>query len=198
MCNPNLEFQLVNPTTQVALFALCIGNCENLLDIRWNIYQGLFNPNLNLTQWILFNQTTNFENIDIFGKNYNIFIDPPHTSRVSLVGRSSSNFTSTNRLFIENPSVESWRFEVTYRFVSATSSSALNFVINRSPYNGSCSIHPLNGTTSTVFTVSCPDWFDDDEIKDYSIRGNAGSSHILISLRSFQPGPTTSQLNNDL
>jgi hypothetical protein len=117
--------------------------------------------------------------------------------RVYLVGRNSSNFTSTSRLFIENPSVELWRFEVTYRFVSANSSSSLNFVINRSPYNGSCSINPLNGTTSTVFTVSCPDWFDEDEIKDYSIQGNYHISHRLISLLSFQPGPTMNQRNSD-
>ncbi|CAF4443640.1 unnamed protein product, partial [Adineta steineri] len=30
MCHPNLEFQFVNPTTQVALFAICNGNCTTL------------------------------------------------------------------------------------------------------------------------------------------------------------------------
>ena len=88
------------------------------------------------------------------------------TSLVSLVGRNSSSFTSTSRLFIKNPSAELWGCEVTYRFVSATSSSALNFVINRSPYSRSCSIHPLNSTTSTVFPLSYADWFDEDGIKN--------------------------------
>ena len=59
-----------------------------------------------------------------------------------------------------------WKFEVVYTFLSETSSSALNFIINQPPYNGSCSINPLNGTTSTLFTISCPNWFDADGIKD--------------------------------
>ncbi|CAF4346396.1 unnamed protein product, partial [Adineta steineri] len=48
-------------------------------------------------------------------------------------------------------------------------SSALNFVINQPPQNGSCSIDPLNGTTSTLFTISCPNWLDEDGIQDYSL-----------------------------
>jgi hypothetical protein len=64
--------------------------------------------------------------------------------------------------------IEYWRFEVIYSFPSEISSSALNFIINQPPQNGSCSINPLNGTTSTVFTISCPNWFDQDGIQDYS------------------------------
>jgi hypothetical protein len=47
----------------------------------------------------------------------------------------------------------------------------LNFIINQPPENGSCSINPLNGTTSTLFTISCPNWQDQDGIKDYSFDG---------------------------
>ncbi|CAF4365086.1 unnamed protein product, partial [Adineta steineri] len=55
MCVPNLEFQLLNPTTQVALFTVCIGTCTNLQSIKWNIYQGSDNStSSNSTQWILF------------------------------------------------------------------------------------------------------------------------------------------------
>ena len=66
-----------------------------------------------------------------------------------------------------------WRFEVVYSFITEISSSALNFVINRPPSNGSCSISPLQGTTSTPFTVSCTGWFDDNGIKDYALSGYA-------------------------
>jgi hypothetical protein len=45
----------------------------------------------------------------------------------------------------------------------------LSFVINQPPTNGSCSITPLNGTTSTSFTIICSHWQDPDGIKDYSI-----------------------------
>jgi hypothetical protein len=79
-------------------------------------------------------------------------------------------------LFVDHPQTEYWRFEVTYSLLSETSSSAINFVINQPPRNGSCSIKPSNGTTTTLFTVSCPNWFDENGIKDYSIYG---MSHFL-------------------
>ncbi|CAF0859705.1 unnamed protein product [Rotaria sordida] len=150
MCIPNLEFQLVNPSTQVALYAICVGICINIENIRWNVYQGSINSSTNRTQWILFNQMISYENIWFFGLN-------------------TTNFTATNKLFLDNPQINFWRFEVVYTFSFETSSSALNFVINQSPYNGSCSIDPQNGMTSTLFTVSCPNWFDEDGIKDYSV-----------------------------
>jgi hypothetical protein len=86
-----------------------------------------------------------------------------------IIGTNTSNFTAINQLFIGNPNVVYWKFEVVYSFVSQNSSSALNFVINQPPRNGSCSINSLNGTTSTLFTISCPNWFDEDGIEDYSL-----------------------------
>ncbi|CAF1380176.1 unnamed protein product, partial [Rotaria sordida] len=150
LCVPNLEFQLLNPTTQVALFSVCIGDCTNLQNIKWNIYQGPQNLSANSTQRTLFNQTILYENLWFFGIN-------------------TTNFTAINNLFLDNPQINLWRFEVVYTFLSETSTSALNFIINQSPYNGTCSINPMNGTTTTLFTVLCPDWFDEDGIKDYSL-----------------------------
>ena len=69
LCSPNLEFQLVNPTTQVALFAFCVGVCENLVDIHWNIYKGDSNSSSNSTQWTLFDRMITYENIWFFGKD---------------------------------------------------------------------------------------------------------------------------------
>jgi hypothetical protein len=71
-------------------------------------------------------------------------------------------------VFLANPLIGYWRFEVLYSLPSATGSSALNFVINQSPQNGSCSVSPLSGTTSTWFTIACSQWQDTDGIKDYS------------------------------
>jgi hypothetical protein len=84
---------------------------------------------------------------------------------------NTNNFTSTTDLFLQNSQIEYWRFEVIYSFDSGIGSSAINFVINPPPQNGSCSINPLNGTTSTLFTISCSNWFDQDGIKDYSFYG---------------------------
>ncbi|CAF1525374.1 unnamed protein product, partial [Adineta steineri] len=151
MCVPDLEFQLLNPTTQVALFTLCIGTCTNLQSIKWNIYQGSDNStSSNSTQWILFNQTSSYENIWFFGTN-------------------TSNFTATDQLFLNNLQISLWRFEVVYTFLSAISTSALNFIINEPPANGSCSINPLGGTITTLFTIECPNWYDVDGIQDYSL-----------------------------
>jgi hypothetical protein len=152
MCISNFEYQRVNPTTQVALFALCLGNCTTIENIQWNIYQGLINSSSNYTQWNFFNQTNSYENNWFFGGN-------------------TSHFTALNQLFLSNPQINFWKFEVIYTFISETSSSALNFIINQPPSNGSCSINPLNGTTSTLFDISCPDWFDEEGIKDYSLYG---------------------------
>ena len=73
MCIPNLEFQLVNPTTQVALFSKCLGSCSSLQNITWNIYQAL-NGSSTPTRWTLFNQIAQHENIWFFGTR----ILPPH------------------------------------------------------------------------------------------------------------------------
>jgi hypothetical protein len=152
MCVPNLEFQLLNPTTQVALFTICIGSCLNIQSIRWNIYQGQDNSSSNSTEWILFNQMNSYENIWFFGTQ-------------------TTNFTAINQLFLNNPQINLWRFEVVYTFPSETSTSALNFIINQPPFNGSCMINPQNGTTTTLFTISCPNWFSLNGIKDYSLYG---------------------------
>jgi hypothetical protein len=77
--------------------------------------------------------------------------------------------TSTKELFIENNQTKYWRFEVVYTFENTESSSSIHFILNDSPSNGSCLIDPLNGTITTLFTVSCSNWFDKDQIKDYSI-----------------------------
>ena len=157
LCSPNLEYQFVNPTTQVALFSLCLGNCSLIKSISWNVYSG--QPNSSL--WILFNQTQNY-----------------------FFGTTSSNFTVTNQLFLQNPNVEFWRFEVIYLFSSQTSTGVLNFVLNQPPQNGSCSIFPSNGTTTTLFQISCSNWSDEDGIKDYSLYPFTNQLMIAFSSES--------------
>ena len=156
MCIPNIEYQYINPTTQVALFSICTNNCTNIQNITWNIYQGIRNLTSNMVQWRRFNQINNYQNIWFFGTN-------------------TSNFTALTQLFIENSEIVYWRFEVIYSFLTESSTSALNFIINQPPQNGSCSINPMNGTTTTLFTISCLNWIDTDGIKDYSFYGKFSS-----------------------
>jgi hypothetical protein len=160
-----MEYQFVNPTTQVALFSVCIGTCPSITNITWNVYSGVMNSSSMMVQWTPFNQMNQYQNIWFFGKPLS-FISTLN-SIISL-GSNTTNFTSTDDLFLSNPSIDYWRFEVVYSFPTDTSSSALNFLINQPPQNGSCSISPLNGTTSTLFTISCSNWQDPDGIQDYS------------------------------
>jgi hypothetical protein len=88
---------------------------------------------------------------------------------------NTTNLTVLNDLFMFNVNIYYWRFEVIYSFDIQSSTSALDFVINVPPANGSCSINPLNGTTNTMFTINCFNWFDSNGIKDYSF-----SSKYLI------------------
>jgi hypothetical protein len=149
---------------------MCVGNRSTLQNITWNIYYGAINSSSNVTTWILFNQTTSYQNIWFFGRT----IDHSFTNKnilLMFLGTNANNFTATDELFLVNPQITLWRFEVVYTFSFETSWSSLNFVINQPPCNGSCSISSLNGTTSTLFDISCPDWFDDDGIQDYSVYG---------------------------
>lgn len=85
------------------------------------------------------------------------------------VGLNTANLTTENSLFIANPLIEYWRFEVVYSFPTQTTSSALNFITSQPPQNGSCSISPPSGTISTLFNISCSNWQDQDGIQDYSL-----------------------------
>ncbi|UJR18466.1 hypothetical protein I4U23_005372, partial [Adineta vaga] len=143
LCSPNLEYQLITSTSQVALYSSCHGNCLSNEIIQWNIYHR----SKNSSQWILFPQM-----------NSSLFY-----------GRNTKNFTATNNLFLNNPDEMYWRFVVKYNFTNESSTSALNFKIQTKPSNGSCSIDPRNGTTKTLFEIKCFDWEIKDQIKDYSL-----------------------------
>jgi hypothetical protein len=88
-----------------------------------------------------------------------------------MLGTNTRHFTAVNQLFIDNSQVKYWKFQVVYQFISEMSTSALHFVVNNPPQNGSCSLDPSHGSTDTLFNISCSNWFDDDDIKDYSLYG---------------------------
>ena len=95
-------------------------------------------------------------------------------------GRETTNFTTINRLFLENPRIQYWRFEVVYFLLAGKSSGSIDFALNQPPTNGFCSINPPNGTTSTLFSIICSNWLDSDGIKDYSFY-----SKNLMKLKSI-------------
>ncbi|UJR17432.1 hypothetical protein I4U23_004327 [Adineta vaga] len=163
MCSASLQYQYINPTTQIALFSVCIGNCTLLTNITWNIYQGSKNHSTNTVIWT----------------SLNSFYD---TNQV--FGIHTGNFTITNHLFSQYTNISYWRFEVAYAFNRKISLGALDFVINQPPRYGSCSINPPNGTITTLFNISCSNWFDENGITDYSFYAYTTDSTQKIILGS--------------
>ena len=169
ICAQNLEFQKVNPTTQVALYSRSVDQSPTIQNITWNIYHGIINSTRNYTRWTPFNKMDDYNNIWFYGRN-------------------TTNFTATNDLFRHYPNETHWKFEVVYSFGSITSSSALNFEINPPPSNGLCHISPSNGTTTTVFTITCSNWSNQDNIKDYSLYSMSNiSSRSKLTIIAFSP-----------
>ena len=105
----------------------------------------------------------------------------------SFARTKSSHFTASKDLFSSSVDVLRWQFEVFDSSSQLTNSSSFNFEIHSPSTNSSCSIQTSNGRTSTSFSVSSPDWFDQDEIKGYSLYNRftdsfGSSRHMLIAL----------------
>jgi hypothetical protein len=112
------------------------------------------------------------------------------------LGRTTRNFTITPELFANFPTVQYWRFEVIY---AMQGSASMDFLINTPPSNGTCSITPITGTTSTVFTLDCSQWMDIHGMKDYSfyIGGSILGYSVLPTLQVQLPanGFNSTQVN---
>lgn len=148
----------------------CVAPCQ----ITWNIYQRQENVGNALSQWRPYRDNQNFEHNHLYGRENDIGIKSKYSINVNdlfFSGANTANFTATTDLFRNNPQVKYWRFEVIYQFPSQIGASTLDFQINEPPENGSCSIEPQSGTTSTRFKIICPDWVDQHGIHDYSVYG---------------------------
>jgi len=133
----------INRNTQLTLISTCFDDCANDLQITWEIYQGDGQGSWNKFNSIL--------SIDL----------------------NSPSLTLTKEFFDDdnNKQIVYWRFLVTYLIESKNYSNKFDLKINDQPHGGSCTIHPLNGTVDTTFTINCSNWIDDDGIKDYSFYG---------------------------
>ena len=68
MCSSQSQYQRMNPTTQVAVYSVCLGICTSIQKIIWNIYQGVNNVSLSMINWTPFNQIQQYDNIWFFGR----------------------------------------------------------------------------------------------------------------------------------
>jgi hypothetical protein len=92
LCTSNAEYQLINPTTQAALFSTCIGssNCALPMNIDWRIYQGSINTTANTAQWQIFSNMSLYENEWFFGKNILFYHHAPNAhTLVRMVHRNA-------------------------------------------------------------------------------------------------------------
>ena len=107
------------------------------------------------------------------------------------VGLTTSGLTVGKDFFTNHTTVLLWKFQVVYRSSSGNSSKELTVLVNQPPFNGSCSIAPRNGTTTTLFNISCKDWLDAEGIQDYLFYGkNRPIIAFLLSCMKFeQRGP---------
>ncbi len=76
-----------------------------------------------------------------------------------ILENNTNHFTVPSQFFTNNPSINYWKFQVQF---------ILRKIVSLYYQNGSCSINSLNGTITTLFNISCSNWFDENEIKDYS------------------------------
>jgi hypothetical protein len=141
MCLFNQKYHYINPSSQFALFSLCFDNCLSIKKIQWNIYKGSNKTD----QWTLFSPMEDY-----------------------FLGLNTKNLTVMKDLFAANKEIIYWRFQVIYSFGSDISQTEFDIKINEGPKNGFCSIDPLNGTMITLFTINCSNWYDQDQIKDFT------------------------------
>ena len=175
MCLSNGQFFYVNPTTQLALFTLCSGDCLAVEKIQWNIYQGSINSSDQTVQWIRFFPIT----LSWFYGKY--LFDRQKIIAELFLGFDTKNLTVLKEFFTDNRTIVYWRFEAIYSFGLGISKANFDIEINQAPRNGNCSIDPLNGTMLTLFTIICSNWYDEDAIKDWTFYGwNRNSSTRLM------------------
>jgi len=62
-----MEYQFVNPTTQVALFSFCSGSCPPINNITWVIYSGVMNSSSKTVRWTPFGDMNKYQDIWFFG-----------------------------------------------------------------------------------------------------------------------------------
>ncbi len=90
-------------------------------------------------------------------------------------GRDTQNLTAISQLFSSNPTIQYWKFEASYTVTTtngvATGVGAVQFTVNSPPANGTCTTDQTNGTTTTLFQLTCSNWIDSDGIQDYSFYG---------------------------
>jgi hypothetical protein len=139
-------------------------NANDQLDLKGACLSGCKNTNLKHTFNIFMLDGIKNETIKLENQSYYFTTDS-----------SKLNLAIRKELFQDFSTFKYWKIElVSFSFdKNLTTSSSLLFYVNQPPVPGMCNINPKNGTTSTLFTIYCTDWKDDDGgLVNYAFYGN--------------------------
>jgi hypothetical protein len=134
----------INANDQLDLKGYCLSGCDKESTI-FTYY--LYMLNSSSKQWISFKNNSYF-----FYTGLN-----PQT-----------DLTIKEELFQKFPSQTIWKVELNVYVPSknTSGSTSILFLVNFPPSNGLCDINPKNGTTNTLFSISCWNWMDRDGYLD--------------------------------
>jgi hypothetical protein len=130
----------INANDQLDLKGSCLSGCDKESSI---FTYNLFMLNSSFNQWISFTKNSYY-----FYTGLN-----PQT-----------DLTIKEELFQDFPSQTIWKVELNVYIPSknTSGSASIIFLVNFPPRNGLCDINPKNGTTDTLFSISCWNWIDTD------------------------------------
>jgi hypothetical protein len=139
-CTPYFDKMKINANDQLDLKGSCLSGCDKE-STTFTYYLYMLNSSSN--QWISF---TNNSYYFYTGLN-------PQT-----------DLTIKYELFQNLSSQTIWKVELNvYVPTKNTSgSTSILFIVNFPPRNGLCDINPKNGTTNTLYSISCWNWIDPD------------------------------------
>ena len=134
----------INANDQLDLKGSCLSECQKESTI-FTYYLYMLNSSSN--QWVSF---TNNSYYFYTGLN-------PQT-----------DLTIKEELFEDFPFQTIWKVELNVNVPrkNTSGSTSIKFLVNFPPRNGSCDINPKNGTTNTLFSISCRNWIDTDGYSD--------------------------------
>ena len=148
-CTPYLQYMKINANDQLDLQGTCLVGCSGSdLKFTYNLYQLDTITN----QWLLFTNSSYY-----------------YTENNGL------SLTMLENLFSDYSSQTIWKVELVALIPSrnASGSSSVMFYVNFPPRSGSCDVNPKNGSTNTLFSISCSNWVDPDGVVvSYAYYGN--------------------------
>jgi hypothetical protein len=134
----------INGNDQLDLKSSCLSGCQNgdILTFSYNLY--LLNTSTN--QWDRFTDNSYFYS----------------------TGKTLSDLTIKKQLFSDFIAQKIWKIDLILddfnpmQNQTQIATSSLIFYVNQPPSSGTCDINPKSGTTSTLFSISCSSWIQQD------------------------------------